>query len=91
MRLSESLVAGNRLYFDRYSINWMDNKPVLMQSTAHSDDLADMCRRWCRKDRNYVNVGRPNIIKQYNDKMEGRRPLRPNAIILSDRNHANGL
>ena len=118
MRLSESLVAGNRLYFDRYftsialldkllsqfilmrrnvpaaaevpstfggpresyhftirrdgklcCINWMDNKPALMQPTTHSDDPADMCRRWCRKDRNCVNVGRPNIIKQYNDKM----------------------
>lgn len=50
---------------------WMDNKPVIMLSTAHAACETDVCSRWCKKDKQYKQVVRPKVVKQYNSKMGG--------------------
>lgn len=50
---------------------WLDNKPVMMLSTAHAANVTDTCSRWCKKNKVYVDVTRPEVIRQYNSKMGG--------------------
>lgn len=52
-------------------LKWFDNKPVILSSNIHGSDPTDMCRRWCKKERMYIDVSRPNIIKKYNIAMGG--------------------
>lgn len=49
----------------------MDNKPVVMLSTAHKARETNVCSRWCKKDRQYIQVVRLEVIKQYNTEMGG--------------------
>ena len=58
-------------------IQWFDNKEVLTASSEFGSDPVDICRRWSKVDNAYINVQRPAIIKQYNEKMGG--------VDLSDR------
>lgn len=50
---------------------WFDNKPVLMLSTVEAKDPEDLCRRWCKRDKRYVDVSRPRVIRNYNAFMGG--------------------
>lgn len=52
-------------------VKWYDNKPVLLASSIHGSDPKDVCRRWCKKEKRYVQVERPFIIKKYNECMGG--------------------
>ena len=52
-------------------VKWFDNKPVLTLSAVHAKDPEDECRRWCKREKKYVAVKRPAIIRQYNSKMGG--------------------
>lgn len=57
---------------DRMAITkWFDNKPVIMLSSIYADNNTDECRRWSKKDKEYVMVKRPEVIKEYNSKMGG--------------------
>lgn len=58
-------------------IQWYDNKTVLCASSEFGADPTNTCRRWSKDDKAYIDVPRPSIIKEYNDKMGG--------VDLSDR------
>jgi hypothetical protein len=50
---------------------WFDNKPIIMASSIHSKHEEDTCRRWSKKDNDYVTIKRPLVIREYNSKMGG--------------------
>jgi hypothetical protein len=52
-------------------VKWCDNKPILMASSAHAKTPEDICRRWSKKDKRYIDVKRPAIVRTYNEKMGG--------------------
>lgn len=50
---------------------WYDNKPVLFLSSVEANEEADVCQRWCKKNKVYLTVPRPRVVRQYNQKMGG--------------------
>ncbi|KAJ2938067.1 hypothetical protein O0L34_g19390 [Tuta absoluta] len=53
------------------AVKWFDNKPVIMASSIHGVNPTDDCRRWDKKQKRYIQVKRPSIVKEYNEKMGG--------------------
>lgn len=47
-------------------IKWNNNKPVVLASTDHGKHPEDVCKRWSKKDKDYVSVNYPSIVKNYN-------------------------
>uniref|UniRef100_A0A8C1ND68 Si:ch211-255f4.7 n=1 Tax=Cyprinus carpio TaxID=7962 RepID=A0A8C1ND68_CYPCA len=52
-------------------VKWYDNKPVLMLSVVHDGQPEDTCQRWDKKQKQYVSIRRPSIVREYNNKMGG--------------------
>lgn len=50
---------------------WFDNKPILFLSTQYAAEQVDQCRRYDRKIRQYIQVPRPEVVKEYNSHMGG--------------------
>lgn len=50
---------------------WQDNKPVYMASTEHGSDPEDLVKRYSRKERRYIEIKRPDVIRAYNKNMGG--------------------
>ncbi|CAM4635621.1 unnamed protein product [Leuciscus chuanchicus] len=52
-------------------VKWYDNKPVLMLSVVHDAHPEDTCQRWDKKQKQYVSIRRPCIVREYNNNMGG--------------------
>uniref|UniRef100_A0A3Q3G5T7 Si:ch211-255f4.7 n=1 Tax=Labrus bergylta TaxID=56723 RepID=A0A3Q3G5T7_9LABR len=52
-------------------VKWYDNKPNLMLSAAHAEQPGDTIQQWSRKDKQYLTVTRPSIVREYQSKMSG--------------------
>lgn len=52
-------------------VKWFDNKPVLMASAAFGISPETMVKRWSKKDKKFINIPCPAIIKEYNQNMGG--------------------
>ncbi|XP_035220835.1 piggyBac transposable element-derived protein 3-like [Stegodyphus dumicola] len=52
-------------------VKWYDKKAVLLCSSKLGVEPLDRCKRWSKKDRRYIEVPRPVIIKEYNANMGG--------------------
>ncbi|XP_049944470.1 piggyBac transposable element-derived protein 2-like [Schistocerca serialis cubense] len=50
---------------------WMDNKSVVMLSTAQCIEPSDTCWRWSKKESKYLHIEEPSVIKNYNQNMGG--------------------
>lgn len=50
---------------------WYDNKAVTMLSSVEGLHELDICRRCCKREKVYVSVTRPRVIRNYNCKMGG--------------------
>ena len=61
-------------------VQWFDNKEILSVSNESGAFPCDTCKRWSKEDQAFINVPRPALIKQYNDKIGGG-----GGVDLSDR------
>ncbi|XP_039298104.1 piggyBac transposable element-derived protein 1-like [Nilaparvata lugens] len=52
-------------------VEWNDNKPIYLMSSKEGKTPMDECRRWCKKQKKYIDVSRPNIVTSYNQYMGG--------------------
>ena len=52
-------------------LRWFDNKCVHMTSTYCSANASDNVKRWDQKNRKYIQVPCPEVVKEYNSGMGG--------------------
>ncbi|XP_015438099.1 PREDICTED: piggyBac transposable element-derived protein 3-like, partial [Dufourea novaeangliae] len=50
---------------------WYDNKSVQLVSNYIAEKPVSECKRWCRKEKKYLNIPRPAIVECYNKHMGG--------------------
>jgi hypothetical protein len=48
---------------------WLDNNVVHCFSTLYGCESTDFVRRWCVKQKQYIEIQRPHVIKLYNQGM----------------------
>ncbi|XP_008480391.1 piggyBac transposable element-derived protein 3-like [Diaphorina citri] len=66
-RGSIDFVSDGKVIF----IKWFDNKPVYMISTNEGIGVCKPVKRWCKKEKKYIMVKQPDVIKSYNANMGG--------------------
>lgn len=52
-------------------VRWLDNKKVILASNFVGEGEMDVVKRWEAKQSKFVDVPRPEIVKQYNHGMGG--------------------
>lgn len=65
---SEELVSDDG---DVVLVKWLDNKTVSFASNFVGIGEEDKVKRWDKKTKNYINVNRPQVTKDYNSGMGG--------------------
>lgn len=50
---------------------WVDKKSIVMLSAAFGVEPEDKCKRWCKKDKKFLDVPHPSVIRNYNANMGG--------------------
>lgn len=50
---------------------WYDNRNVIIGSNKHSVNPIGSCRRYDRKNKTFIDVPRPSLVKVYNSSMGG--------------------
>ncbi|XP_047364427.1 piggyBac transposable element-derived protein 4-like [Vespa velutina] len=53
------------------AVKWYDNKAVHLMSTFCEVELVNIVKRWDKKINRMIDVQRPNIVKTYNQHMDG--------------------
>lgn len=56
---------------DIVTVLWYDNKPVVLSSSFVGEEPKECIRRYCKKEKKYIQVDCPKIIKIYNQHMGG--------------------
>lgn len=52
-------------------VKWYDNKPVLLGSNFVTSGTPDEVSRYDKKEKRYISINRPEIVKLYNQSMGG--------------------
>lgn len=52
-------------------VMWKDNKAILMGSTTSGGEPVTNVKRWAKKEKKYVDVSCPSVVKKYNSNMGG--------------------
>lgn len=50
-------------------VMWKDNKAILMGSTTSGGEPVTNVKRWAKKEKKYVDVSCPSVVKKYNSNM----------------------
>ncbi|CAK1589631.1 unnamed protein product [Parnassius mnemosyne] len=56
---------------DIVTVMWYDNKPVVLSSSFVGQEPIQLVRRYCKKQKKYIQVDCPQIVKVYNQHMGG--------------------
>lgn len=63
--------VGNVDGTDIVTVMWYDNKPVVLSSSFVGKEPTQKVRRFCKKQKKYLDVDCPQIIRNYNQHMGG--------------------
>ncbi|XP_043262460.1 piggyBac transposable element-derived protein 3-like [Colletes gigas] len=64
---SEDLVSQDGIIM----VKWLDNKPVHMASNFVGTGTIDKAKRWDKQKSAYIEIDRPEVVRQYNSNMGG--------------------
>ncbi|CAK9827654.1 PiggyBac transposable element-derived protein 2 [Anthophora retusa] len=64
---SEDLVSQD----DIITVKWLDNKPVHMASNFVGTGTTDKAKRWDKQKSAYIEIDRPEVVREYNKSMGG--------------------
>ncbi|GLV40892.1 hypothetical protein CBL_08466 [Carabus blaptoides fortunei] len=64
---SEDLVSQDGIIM----VKWQDNKPVHMASNIFGTGRTDKAKRWDKQQSAYIEIERPDVIREYNKSMGG--------------------
>ena len=53
------------------AVKWKDSKCVTMLSTCSGAEPVSTVKRWCKKDKKYIDVPCPSVVRHYNQSMGG--------------------
>ena len=64
---SEELVSQDGIII----VKWLDNKPIHMASNFLGIGEKDKAKRWDKQQSEYIEIDRPDVIREYNKSMGG--------------------